>query len=155
MAVFHDVLALLGFLAILDWALSATGMAFDVKFNLTTISAFLTLVGYSVNDTVVVFDRIRENLKKMAGKPFEEVINRSINQTLSRTIITSGLTWVVVLALFAFGGAALKPFAFVLSVGVIVAWFTPPPMAPFSVPVASRRPETCTSPSPDRMKPWV
>jgi len=97
---------------------------FRKEMSLPVVAAFLTLVGYSVNDTVVVFDRIRENLRKMAGRNLESVINLSINQTLSRTVITSGLTFVVVLALLLFGGEALNPFAFVLTVGVIVGTYS-------------------------------
>jgi preprotein translocase subunit SecF len=112
-ALAHDTLMTLGLFAI-----------FGKEMSLPVVAAFLTLVGYSVNDTVVVFDRIRENLKKMQGQSLEAVINASINQTLSRTIITSGLTLVVVLALLLFGGSALNPFAFVLSAGVIVGTYS-------------------------------
>ncbi len=92
--------------------------------NLPVIAAFLTLIGYSNNDTVVIFDRIRENLKTRGMANFEAVINDSINQTLSRTIITSFLTWLSVLALFLFGGPVLRPFAFVLLVGILVGTYS-------------------------------
>jgi preprotein translocase subunit SecF len=112
-ATIHDVLVVLGLYAILDF-----------EFNLTTIAAFLTLVGYSVNDTVVVFDRVRENLQQMRRKSFEEVIDLSINQTLSRTILTSGTTLVAVASLLAFGGEVLRGFAFVMTVGVVVGTYS-------------------------------
>jgi preprotein translocase subunit SecF len=112
-ALVHDTLITLGLFAL-----------FRQEMSLPVVAAFLTLVGYSVNDTVVVFDRIRENLRNRGAESVEATINRSINQTLSRTLITSGLTWVVVVALFVFGGAPLKPFAFVLTVGVIVGTYS-------------------------------
>lgn len=113
LAVAHDAIVTLALFAL-----------FNKEMSLSVVAAFLTLVGYSVNDTVVVFDRIRENLSKMAGQPFEDVINRSINQTLSRTVLTSGLTLVVTVSLLIFGGAALNPFAFVLTVGVVVGTYS-------------------------------
>lgn len=112
-AVFHDVLITLG-------ALSVT----QREINLPTIAALLTLVGYSVNDTVVIFDRIRERLKLERGKPLDEVMDRAINQTLSRTVITSGLTLLVVIALFLFGGDVINTFAFVLLVGIVVGTYS-------------------------------
>jgi preprotein translocase subunit SecF len=112
-ALAHDTVITLGLFSI-----------FNQEMSLPVVAAFLTLVGYSVNDTVVVFDRIRENLRTRGSESIEATVNKSINQTLSRTIITSGLTWVVVLALLVFGGAALKPFAFVLSVGVVVGTYS-------------------------------
>lgn len=112
-AVFHDVLITLG-------ALSVT----QREINLPTIAALLTLVGYSVNDTVVIFDRIRERLKLERGKPLVDVMDRAINQTLSRTVITSGLTLLVVIALFLFGGDVINTFAFVLLVGIVVGTYS-------------------------------
>ena len=109
----HDTLITLG-------ALVVTGRAI----NLPTIAALLTLVGYSTNDTVVIFDRIRERLKLERGKPLITVMDEAINATLSRTIITSGLTWVVVLALFIFGGDVINTFAFVLVIGIIVGTYS-------------------------------
>lgn len=94
------------------------------EMSLPVVAAFLTLVGYSVNDTVVVFDRIRENVRNRSAATFEETINLSINQTLGRTIITSGLTWIVVFGLYVYGGPALNPFAFVLTVGIVVGTFS-------------------------------
>jgi preprotein translocase subunit SecF len=112
-ATFHDTLIALG-------ALSLTGR----EINIPTIAALLTLVGYSVNDTVIIFDRIRERVKLDRGKPLVEVMNVAINQTLSRTIITSGLTELVVLALFFFGGDVINTFAFVLMFGIIVGTYS-------------------------------
>jgi preprotein translocase subunit SecF len=109
----HDTLLTLGLFAVLGKEMS-----------LPVVAAFLTLVGYSVNDTVVVFDRIRENLKKMPASKLEDVVNKSINQTLSRTIITSGLTLIVVVGLLLFGGTALNPFSFVLTIGVLVGTYS-------------------------------
>lgn len=112
-ALFHDVLVTLG-------ALSLT----QREINLPTVAALLTLVGYSVNDTVVIFDRIRERLKLERGKPLVELMDKAINQTLSRTVITSGLTLLVVVALFVFGGDVINTFAFVLLVGIIVGTYS-------------------------------
>jgi preprotein translocase subunit SecF len=109
----HDVLVTLG-LFILG----------GFEFNLTTIAAFLTLVGYSVNDTVVVFDRVRENLHKSRRDPLLAVMNRSVNQTLSRTMLTGGTTILASLALFLFGGDVLRGFAFIMTVGVVVGTYS-------------------------------
>ncbi len=109
----HDTLITLG-------ALVVTHRPID----LPTIAALLTLVGYSTNDTVVIFDRIRERLKLERGKPLITVMDEAINATLSRTIITSGLTWVVVLALFFFGGDVINTFAFVLVIGIVVGTYS-------------------------------
>ncbi len=112
-ALFHDVLITLS-------ALAVTGR----EINLPTIAALLALVGYSVNDTVVVFDRVRENLKLNRGEDLEELMDTSINQTLSRTFITSGTTLLVVLSLYFFGGDVINTFAFVLLVGIIVGTYS-------------------------------
>ena len=112
-AVFHDTLITLGFFSV-----------FDKEINLTVIAALLTLVGYSVNDTIVVFDRVRENLRSMRRVTLETVLNRSINQTLSRTILTSGLTLVAGLAMYFFGGEVINNFAFALVVGVLVGTYS-------------------------------
>ncbi len=112
-ALFHDVIVTLG-------ALSLT----QREMNLPTIAALLTLVGYSVNDTVVIFDRIRERLKLERGMPLPALMDKAINQTLSRTVITSGLTLLVVLALFLFGGDVINTFAFVLLVGIVVGTYS-------------------------------
>lgn len=113
MASLHDVLVCLGLFAMLDF-----------EFNLTTIAAFLTLVGYSVNDTVVIFDRVRENMNKNRRMPLIEVMNVSINQTLSRTVLTSGTTLLAVGSLLIFGGDVLRGFAFVMTVGIVVGTYS-------------------------------
>src|SRR5262245_4957160 len=112
-AVFHDTLVTLGFFSL-----------FNYEINLTVIAALLTLVGYSVNDTIVVFDRVRENLKLRRRDDFETILNDSINQTLSRTILTSGLTFLTVLALFLFGGEIINNFAFAMVIGIIVGTYS-------------------------------
>jgi len=112
-ATVHDTLITVGLLALLGR-----------EFDLVVVAALLTLVGYSVNDTVVVYDRIRENLKTPKKEPLETVINRSINQTLSRTVLTSGATMLVVLALFFLGGEVLHTFALTLIIGIIVGTYS-------------------------------
>jgi preprotein translocase subunit SecF len=112
-ALFHDVIITLTAIAVTHR-----------EINLPTVAALLTLVGYSVNDTVVVFDRVRENLRLRRGEDLEPVMNLSINQTLSRTIITSGTTLVVVVSLYIFGGDVINTFAFVLLVGIIVGTYS-------------------------------
>jgi preprotein translocase subunit SecF len=112
-ALFHDVLITLT-------AIAMTGR----EINLPTVAALLTLVGYSVNDTVVVFDRVRENLRLHRGDDLEQLMDLSINQTLSRTFITSGTTLVVVLSLYIFGGDVINTFAFVLLVGILVGTYS-------------------------------
>jgi preprotein translocase subunit SecF len=112
-AVFHDTLVTLGLFSV-----------FNREINLTVIAALLTLVGYSVNDTIVVFDRVRENLKVRRRDDLETIMNDSINQTLSRTILTSGLTFLTVLALFVFGGEVINHFAFAMVVGIIVGTYS-------------------------------
>ena len=112
-ALSHDVLIVVGLFTLMGF-----------EFNLTTIAAFLTLVGYSVNDTVVVFDRVRENLRRSRRQPLVETINLSLNQTLSRTVLTSGTTILVVGSLFLLGGDVLRGFAFILTVGVVVGTYS-------------------------------
>jgi preprotein translocase subunit SecF len=113
LAVFHDVLITLGFFSLLHFEIS-----------LTVIAALLTLVGYSMNDTIVIFDRIRENNRLLRKMPFADVVNKSINQTLSRTILTSGLTFLTVLVLFLMGGQVLRAFSFALVVGIVVGTYS-------------------------------
>jgi preprotein translocase subunit SecF len=96
----------------------------DRELSLTVIAAILTLVGYSMNDTIVVFDRIRENLRLSRRERLTDVVNRSINQTLSRTVLTSGLTFLTVLALFVFGGPVLGGFSFALVVGILIGTYS-------------------------------
>jgi preprotein translocase subunit SecF len=113
-ALAHDTLITLGLFVV-----------FGKEMSLPVVAAFLTLIGYSVNDTVVVFDRVREDIKlKGSTMSLESIINLAINQTLSRTLITSGLTWIVVISLLIFGGAALNAFAFVLVIGVLVGTYS-------------------------------
>jgi preprotein translocase subunit SecF len=112
-ATFHDVIITLGFFSLLNKEIS-----------LTVIAALLTLVGYSMNDTIVVFDRIRENVRLNKRENFVDLINRSINQTLSRTILTSGLTFLAVISLFLFGGEVIHGFSFTLVVGVIIGTYS-------------------------------
>jgi len=113
LAVFHDVLITLGFFSLLHFEIS-----------LTVIAALLTLVGYSMNDTIVIFDRIRENNRLLRRESFADVVNKSINQTLSRTILTSGLTFLTVLVLFLMGGQVLRAFSFALVVGIVVGTYS-------------------------------
>ena len=112
-AVVHDVLITIGFFSI-----------FNREIELTVIAGFLTVVGYSMNDTIVIFDRVRENRKLMRRQPLEGLLNLSVNQTLSRTFLTSGLTLVAVLCLFFFGGEVLRGFSFALVVGVLVGTYS-------------------------------
>jgi preprotein translocase subunit SecF len=112
-ACFHDTLITLGAFALTDREMS-----------LTVIAAILTLVGYSMNDTIVVFDRIRENLRLSRREALPDLVNRSINQTLSRTVLTSGLTFLTVLSLFIFGGPVLKGFSFALVVGILIGTYS-------------------------------
>src|SRR6185436_11983149 len=107
-ATLHDVLVTLAFL-----------MFFKYDISLNVVAAILTITGYSVNDTIVIFDRVRENLRSRRRDPLSQVVNQSVNQTLGRTIITAGTTFLSVLALYLFGGEALEGFAFTMLVGVI------------------------------------
>jgi preprotein translocase subunit SecF len=112
-ACFHDTLITIG-------AFALTGK----EISLTVIAAILTLIGYSMNDTIVVFDRIRENLRMSRREPLADLVNRSINQTLSRTVLTSGLTFITVLSLFVFGGQVLNGFSFALVVGILIGTYS-------------------------------
>jgi preprotein translocase subunit SecF len=112
-ALFHDILITLGLFALTQKEIS-----------LTVIAALLTLTGYSVNDTIVVFDRVRENLRTMRKDSLTRVLNLSINQTLSRTIMTSGMTFLSVFALLVFGGEVLSGFSFALTVGIIIGTYS-------------------------------
>jgi len=112
-ACFHDTLITVGAFALLNKEIS-----------LTVIAAILTLVGYSMNDTIVVFDRIRENLRLNRREALPDVVNRSINQTLSRTVLTSGLTFLTVLSLYIFGGQVLRGFSFALVVGILIGTYS-------------------------------
>jgi preprotein translocase subunit SecF len=112
-ACFHDTIITIGLFSL-----------FDKEITLTVIAALLTLVGYSMNDTIVIFDRIRENIKLLRREPLESLINKSVNQTLSRTVMTSGLTFLTVVALFLFGGPVLHGFSFALVVGIIIGTYS-------------------------------
>jgi len=112
-AVFHDVVITLGFFSLLNF-----------EINLSIVAAVLTIVGYSMNDTVVIFDRVRENLRKYSEIKIFEITNISINETLSRTIITSVTTLLALLSIFIFGGAILKGFSFAMILGVIVGTYS-------------------------------
>lgn len=113
LAVFHDTIITVGLFSI-----------FNKEITLTVVAALLTLVGYSMNDTIVVFDRIRENLKLNKRMSIEDLINASVNQTLSRTILTSGLTFLTCLSLWLFGGPVLNGFSFALVMGIIVGTYS-------------------------------
>ncbi|MBP7675419.1 MAG: protein translocase subunit SecF, partial [Thermoanaerobaculia bacterium] len=112
-ALIHDAFIALGLCAI-----------FGVEISLTVVAAFLTLIGYSANDTVVIYDRIRENLEKPKKEPFALLVNRSINETLSRTFLTQFLTFLTVAALFFFGGEVIRGFSFVLFVGAFIGAYS-------------------------------
>jgi preprotein translocase subunit SecF len=112
-ACFHDTLITVGAFSLMNQEIS-----------LTVIAAILTLVGYSMNDTIVVFDRIRENIKLQRKDTLTEIVNKSINQTLSRTVLTSGLTFLTVLALFIFGGEVLHGFSLALVIGIIIGTYS-------------------------------
>jgi preprotein translocase subunit SecF len=112
-AVFHDTLITIGIFSLTNR-----------EMTLTVIAAILTLIGYSMNDTIVVFDRIRENLRTMRRENLATVVNRSINQTLSRTVLTSGLTFLTVLSLFIYGGEVLNGFSFALVIGILVGTYS-------------------------------
>jgi preprotein translocase subunit SecF len=112
-ALVHDVLVTMGAFSL-----------FDKEFTLVIVAAFLTIIGYSLNDTIVVFDRIRENLRRKGKNTLTQIINASINQTLSRTLLTSGTTLLVVMALFFFGGEIIHDFSYALLVGVLVGTYS-------------------------------
>ena len=112
-ALTHDVLITLGIFSLLDYEIS-----------LAVIAAFLTIVGYSLNDTIVIFDRVRENMKSLKSSDFTSVINKSVNESLSRTIVTSVTTFAVVLILFLFGGEVIHNFSFAMIIGVFVGTYS-------------------------------
>jgi SecD/SecF fusion protein len=114
-AVIHDVLMTIG------WYCLAPSHR---QFNATTVAAVLTIIGFSINDTIVIFDRIREDLKLGVRGTFKEVMNRALNQTLSRTIITSGTVFLATMSLYLFGGGAINDFAFTFLVGIITGTYS-------------------------------
>jgi preprotein translocase subunit SecF len=113
LATIHDMTVAFGFIALLN-----------VEISLATVAAILTIIGYSLNDTIVVFDRVRENLKRKRKESYSDTLDRSINETLPRTVLTSGTTLVALLSLFILGGAVIRPFALVLIIGVIVGTYS-------------------------------
>ena len=139
-AVFHDTIITIGLFSL-----------FNKEISLTVVAALLTLVGYSMNDTIVVFDRVRENLRSSRREPLEAVINRSVNQTLSRTILTSGLTFLTALSLLLFGGEVLNGFSFCLVAGILVGTyssvFVASPIVLFWHNFVDRRRSTSAAPS--------
>lgn len=112
-ALFHDVILTIGIFSLLQ-----------IRFDLATIAAILTIVGYSINDTVVIFDRLRENLRKYKSTPLTDVMNKSVNETLSRTLMTSGTTLLALIALLVFGGDVIRGFVFAITWGVIVGTYS-------------------------------
>jgi len=144
-ATFHDVLVTLAFLAF-----------FRYEMSLNVIAAMLTMVGYSMNDMIVIFDRVRENTRLQRREPLESAINTSLNQTLTRTVITSGTVFVAVLALFLFGGEVLRGFAFTMLVGTLATtysgWFIAPSLAIMlsSKPSAGKSRTSVETPAPEQ-----
>jgi len=112
-ATFHDITITFGFISL-----------FNVEITLATVAAILTILGYSLNDTIVVFDRIRENLKKRRKDRYQDILNSSINETLPRTVLTSGTTLATLVALFILGGAVVRPFALVLILGIVIGTYS-------------------------------
>ena len=127
-ATFHDVLVTLVFLT---W--------FGYELSLNVIAAILTITGYSVNDTIVIFDRVRENQRLKRQEPLEQTVNRAVNQTLSRTVITAGATFLAVVALYLFGGEVLRPMAFTLLVGIVTGTYSTVFIAAAVAIIMSRR----------------
>jgi len=119
-ALFHDTLITLGLFSLLYGLVPGLNLEIDI----TIVAAFLTLIGYSINDTVIVFDRIRENIKIHKTKPINEIINTSISQTMSRTVLTGGTTLMTVFVLLIFGGEVLRAFAFTLFFGIIIGTYS-------------------------------
>lgn len=112
-ALFHDVVVTIGVFSLLQ-----------IRFDLATIAALLTIIGYSINDTVVIFDRLRENLRKYKTKPLRDVMNLSVNETLSRTLMTSGTTLIALIALLVLGGDVIRGFVFAITWGVVVGTYS-------------------------------
>jgi preprotein translocase subunit SecF len=127
-ATFHDILVTLVFLT---W--------FGYELSLNVIAAILTITGYSVNDTIVVFDRVRENQRLARKEPLDQAVNKAVNQTLSRTIITAGTTFLAVVALYLFGGEVLRPMAFTLLVGIVTGTYSTVFIAAAVAIILSRR----------------
>ena len=136
-ATFHDILVTLAFL---------TWFGYDISLNV--IAAILTIAGYSVNDTIVIFDRVRENQRHARREPLMELVNKSVNQTLSRTIITAGVTFLAVLALYLFGGEVLRGLSFTLLVGIITGTYSTVFIASAIAIMLSPRTPSPASPAP-------
>jgi preprotein translocase subunit SecF len=135
-ATFHDIFVTLAFLAFFEYELS-----------LNVVAAILTITGYSVNDTIVIFDRVRENLRSMRRDALEQVVNTSVNQTLGRTIITAGTTFVAVLSLFLFGGEVLRGFAFTMLGGIVSGTYSTVFIASAIAIILSQRRVSSTAPA--------
>ena len=135
-ATFHDLLVTFAFLAFFKYDLS-----------LNVVAAILTITGYSVNDTIVIFDRVRENMRSKRREPLEQVVNTAVNQTLSRTIITAGTTFLSVLALFLFGGEALRGFSFTMLVGVVSGTYSTVFIASAIAILLSKKPQAAATPA--------
>lgn len=145
--VFHDVLVTLGFFSIFQW-----------EVNLTVVAALLTLVGFSVNDTIVTFDRVRENLRLHRRAALYDITNEAINQTLSRTVITSGLVFLSVVAMVLFGGEVLRPFSLALLIGIVFGTYSTiaisnPLMVWFQQRIEPTRTQGTTQPKADARAP--
>ena len=136
-AVFHDIVVTVAFLVF---------FGYDLTLNI--VAALLTITGYSVNDTIVIFDRVRENLRSMRRDSLDHIVNVSVNQTLARTVITSGTTFVAVLALYLFGGEVLRGFAFTMLVGVISGTYSTVFIASAIAIVLSKRQQASAAPAP-------
>ena len=135
-ATFHDILVTVAFLQFFKYELS-----------LNIVAAILTITGYSVNDTIVIFDRVRENMRNKRREPLEQVVNTAVNQTLSRTIITAGTTFLSVLALYIFGGEALRGFSFTMLVGIISGTYSTIFIASAIAILLSKKPQTAAAPA--------
>jgi preprotein translocase subunit SecF len=135
-ATFHDILVTFAFLAFFKYDLS-----------LNVVAAILTITGYSVNDTIVIFDRVRENMRNKRREPLDQVVNTAVNQTLGRTIITAGTTFLSVLALYLFGGEALRGFSFTMLVGVVSGTYSTVFIASAIAILLSKKPQTAAAPA--------
>jgi preprotein translocase subunit SecF len=144
-ATFHDILVTAAFLQFFKYELS-----------LNIVAAILTITGYSVNDTIVIFDRVRENMRNKRREPLEQVVNTAVNQTLGRTIITAGTAFLSVLALYIFGGEALEGFSFTMLVGIISGTYSTIFIASAIAIILSRKPQTAhvaAAPAPEAGRP--
>jgi preprotein translocase subunit SecF len=133
-ATFHDILVTAAFLQFFQYELS-----------LNIVAAILTITGYSVNDTIVIFDRVRENMRNKRREPLEQVVNTAVNQTLGRTIITAGTAFLSVLALYLFGGEALRGFSFTMLVGIISGTYSTIFIASALAIILSKKPQAATT----------